>query len=89
MISFDLVSCFLMNRLEILTRGVISDPELNFDINWPTFDNFDIAWPTLFLLNDLKSGPGVQFLMLNCILISADLFLILLTLFDLLSCFLV
>jgi hypothetical protein len=38
-----------MYLLEIWTRGLISDPELNFDMNWPTFDIFDIALPTFFV----------------------------------------
>jgi hypothetical protein len=32
-----------MYLLDIWTRGLISDPELNFDMNWPTFDIFDIG----------------------------------------------
>jgi hypothetical protein len=58
---FDLVCRIFMYLLKIWTRCLISDPELNFDMNWPTFDIFDIAWPTFFCLlcTDLKFGPGV------------------------------
>ena len=45
-LTFILV--FLTYRLEIWTRGVISDAELNFDINWPTFHIFYNVWPIVF-----------------------------------------
>jgi hypothetical protein len=44
------LTCFLMYRLEILTRNVISDAELNFDISKPTFDIYDIVWLSFSLL---------------------------------------
>jgi hypothetical protein len=51
MIFFDLVTRFFMNLLEIWTRCLVSDPELNFDINWPTFD---IAYSVFYLLYTVK-----------------------------------
>jgi hypothetical protein len=42
-------SFFLMYLLEICTRGLISDPELTFDMNWPAFDIFDITLLTFFV----------------------------------------
>jgi hypothetical protein len=41
---FETISpTFLLYLLEIWKRGLISDPQLNFDINWSSFDIFDIA----------------------------------------------
>jgi hypothetical protein len=46
MILFKLSFCFLKYRLDIWTRGVISDAEAYIDIACLTLDIFYITWPT-------------------------------------------
>lgn len=46
--------CFLTYNLEIWTKGVIFDVELNFYIGWPIYDKFDTIWP-IFLFFDIQT----------------------------------